>query len=242
LILYTELADWWPLLSAPADYAEEASIYLEALLSACARAPRTLIELGSGGGSNASHMKRQFDQVVLVDPSAGMLSVSRLLNQECEHVQGDMRTVRLGRQFDCVFVHDAVCYMTTEGDLRRAVETAFAHCLSGGAAVFAPDFLSETFRPGTDQGGHDGEDRGLRYLEWTWDPNPNDSTYTVDYACLLREADGSTRAVHDRHEEGLFPRAVWLRILSEAGFEPASIPFDHAELDVTSELFVARKP
>jgi hypothetical protein len=27
--LYSELAEWWPLVSAPADYAEEASRYAE---------------------------------------------------------------------------------------------------------------------------------------------------------------------------------------------------------------------
>ncbi len=33
---------------------------------------------------------------------------SRELNPDCEHVLGDMRTLRLGRTFDAVFVHDAV--------------------------------------------------------------------------------------------------------------------------------------
>jgi len=51
---------------------------------------------------------------VLVDKSPGMLEVSRALNPECEHVEGDMRTVRLGREFDLVFVHDAVAYMAKE--------------------------------------------------------------------------------------------------------------------------------
>jgi len=35
--LYRELADWWPLLSAPEDYAEEALFYERAILSACPR-------------------------------------------------------------------------------------------------------------------------------------------------------------------------------------------------------------
>lgn len=39
-----------------------------------------------------------------------------------------MRTVRLGRTFDAVFVHDAVDYMTSEDDLRHVIETAFVHC------------------------------------------------------------------------------------------------------------------
>ena len=238
--LYTDLADWWPLLSAPAEYEEEAAIYAGALLTACADTPRALLELGSGGGNNASHMKRRFEEVVLVDRSPGMLAVSRALNPECEHVEGDMRTLRLGRQFDCVFVHDAICYMTTEADLQAVADTAFAHCRPGGAALFAPDFVRETFRPGTGEGGHDGDQLALRYLAWTWDPDPTDDVYTVDYAYLLREADGSVRVVHDRHHEGVFPRAVWFRTLEAAGFTAEVRNIPHEGIEVDSEIFVAR--
>jgi SAM-dependent methyltransferase len=240
--LYSELADWWPLLSAPADYAEEAAIYQRLLIGACVRPPHTLLELGSGGGNNASHLKARFG-MTLVDPSPGMLEHSRRLNPECEHVQGDMRDVRLGREFDAVFVHDAVCYMTTEPDLRAAIATAFVHCRPGGAALFVPDHVRETFAPSTDHGGHDGDGSCLRYLEWTWDPDPADTTYTVDYAYLLRERDGSTRAVHDRHIEGLFARADWLQWLAEAGFEPSVATIEHSELRPgTYHGFVARRP
>jgi SAM-dependent methyltransferase len=239
--LYNELAEWWPLLSEPADYAEEAAFYERALLEACDGKARTLLELGSGGGNNASHLKARFD-MVLVDPSPGMLTVSRALNPECEHIEGDMRSVRLGREFDCVFVHDAVCYMTTEADLGKAIETAYVHCRAGGAALFAPDHVRENFRPSTDHGGEDDGMRGLRYLEWTWDPDPADTTYTVDYAYLLRERDGSVRVEHDRHVEGLFARADWLRLLASAGFAATVVQFDHSELEPgTYEIFVATK-
>jgi SAM-dependent methyltransferase len=242
LRLYDDLASWWPLLSSPDDYGEEAEFFARHLRAACDGPVRTLLELGSGGGNNASHMKRLFEQVTLVDVSPGMLAVSRGLNPECEHVHGDMRTVRLGRRFDCVFVHDAVQYMTTESDLQRAIETAAVHCRPDGAALFAPDHLKETFRPSTGHGGHDDGRRGLRYLEWTWDPDPDDTSYLTEYACLLREADGTVRAVHDRHLEGLFPRDLWLRLLADAGFRPTVLTFDHSELEPgTYEVFVARR-
>ena len=240
--LYGELAEWWPLLSAPEEYVEEAAFYEQTLIEACNHPPRTMLELGSGGGNNASHLKRRF-AMTLVEPSAGMLAHSRRLNPECEHVQGDMRTVRLGREFDTVFVHDAVCYMTTETDLRAAIETAFVHCRPGGAALFAPDHLRENFTTTTGHGGHDGQGRSLRYLEWKWDPDPSDTTYIVDYAYLLREHDGSVRAVDDRHVEGLFRRGDWLRLLSDAGFVPMVVVFDHSELEPGSyEQFVAFRP
>jgi hypothetical protein len=55
--LYGELAAWWPLLSSPADYVEEPTFYQRALLDACRRPAHTLLELGSGGGNNASHLE-----------------------------------------------------------------------------------------------------------------------------------------------------------------------------------------
>lgn len=242
LRMYEELASWWPILSPPGEYVEEAAFFGQTLAAACDSPPRSVLELGSGGGNNASHLKQRFD-MVLVDPSTGMLDVSRVLNPECEHVQGDMRTIRLERQFDAVFVHDAVCYMTTAADLRRAIDTAFAHCRPGGAAVFAPDFVRENFQPATDHGGHDDGVRALRYLDWTWDPDPSDTTYVVDYAFLLRSAGGVVRVEHERHLEGLFPRAEWLRLLHDAGFDPAVLPFEHSDLEPGShEIFVARRP
>ena len=93
-------------------------MYREALVASASSPIDTLLELGSGGGNNASHLKKHF-QMTLVDLSPGMLEVSRKLNPECEHLQGDMRSVRLGRSFDAVFMHDAIAYMTSAEDLRK---------------------------------------------------------------------------------------------------------------------------
>jgi trans-aconitate methyltransferase len=241
--MYTEFASWWPILSAPDEYLEEATFYTNTLLAAARRPSRTLLELGSGGGNNASHMKKHFRDLVLVDRSPDMVAISKALNPDCEHVVGDMRTVRLERQFDYVFVHDAIVYMTTGADLWQAIGTAFVHCAPGGVALFAPDHVRENFRPSTDHGGHDGADRAMRFLEWTWDPDPSDNTYTVDYCYALRERDGSVHVEHDRHIEGLFSRSEWLRFLTDAGFEPRVVPFEHSELETgSSEVFVGRRP
>jgi hypothetical protein len=181
--------------------------------------------------------------VTLTDLSPRMLAVSARLNPNCEHVQGDMRSLRLGRVFDAVLVHDAVCYLTTEGDLRQAMETAFVHCRPGGAAIFAPDHVRELFAEGVEMDGHDAAGRALRYLMWTWDPDPGDETYVVDFAYLLREEGQPMRSVYDRHVCGLFGRATWLRLLKEVGFQPTVRPLEHSEVQHGSvEVFVAVKP
>lgn len=240
--LYNELASWWPLMSPPFEYVEEAAFYRNAIGSVANRPVKTVLELGSGGGHNASHLKEHFT-LTLVDRSPGMLAVSRQLNPECEHLEGDMRSVRLGRQFDAVFIHDAICYMTSEAELRQAIETAFVHCKPSGVALFAPDYVRENFQTGTDHGGHDDGARGMRWVEWAWDPDPNDTTYLVDYAYLMRERDGSIHVEHDRHEGGLFPRETWLRLLGEVGFRAKILPLELSEVETqTLEVFVCVRP
>ncbi|HZD80587.1 MAG TPA: class I SAM-dependent methyltransferase [Actinomycetota bacterium] len=238
--LYDELAEWWPLLSAPQDCADEADEYRRLLEDTVDGPVHEVLELGSGGGNNASHLKRHF-RMSLVDRSPGMLAVSRSLNPECEHLEGDMRTIRLSRVFDGVFLHDAVSYLTTREDLGAAMETAAAHCRAGGAALFVPDFVRETFFEGTGHGGHDAPDHGMRYLEWRTDPVPADTTYVVDFAYLLRLPGGAMDVRRDHHVCGLFPRATWLALLEGAGFDARVVPLGHGDL-VGSEAFIARRP
>ena len=237
-LLYNELAPWFHLLTAPEDYEDEAALYRKLLVESSDGPIRTVLELGSGGGNNASHLKEHFE-LTLVDRSRQMLELSRTLNPECRHLEGDMRTVRLGETFDAVFVHDAVAYITTEPDLAATVATVREHCRPGGVALFVPDAVTERFQPRTFAGGHDGNGRALRYVEWIWDPDPRDTTYVGDFAYLLREEDGSVRCVQDRHVCGVFPRATWLDLIAAGGFQVSThLAPDKPELPI--EVFVAR--
>ena len=144
-------------------------------------------------------MKRHYKEMVLVDISPGMLAMSRALNPELEHHEGDMRTVRLGRQFDAVFVHDAVCYMTTETDLQTSHRDGVRPLQARRCGIVLPR-------------SHPREFRGRRPTTVARTParvecdgyrgngsaDPDDTTYFVDYAYLLRESDGAVRVVYDR--------------------------------------------
>jgi SAM-dependent methyltransferase len=239
--LYSELADWWPLLSAPEEYEEEAATYAGHLRSIGDAPARTVLELGSGGGNNALYLKRQFE-MTLVDLAPGMLEQSRALNPECEHHLGDMRTIRLGRQFDRVFLHDAICYMASRDDLQQAAATAFIPCRPGGGALLVPDFVRETFQPSTSHGGSDGAGRSLRYLEWVWDPEPADSSVVADYVIALRTSGGELRTIHDRHIEGLFSTAEWIEVLSDAGFAAQAVTLRLEGVDDPLVAFTASRP
>ncbi len=240
--MYRELAAWWPLLSPVENYAEEAAIYAETILQHTRPPVASVLELGSGGGNNAFHLKQRF-AMTLVDLSEDMLEISRRINPACRHVKGDMRTVRLGSLFDAVFIHDAIDYMTTRDDLQKALDTAFVHCRAGGTLVVVPDHLKESFQEETDHGGVNGSDYSLRYLEWTWDPNPKDTTCLTEYAFLLRSPDGSVDCFSERHEHGLFSKHEWIDLIEDVGFIPQIISFglsDHP--GHTFEMFLGKKP
>ena len=236
LQLYNELAGWWPVFSPPRAYRREATHFGRVLRKATKPPPRTLLELGSGGGNSASYLKSQFE-MTLVDISPRMLRVSRRLNPECRHVKGDMRTLRLGRLFDAVFVHDAICHMTTESDLLAVIQTAFEHCRPGGAALFVPDFVRETLTEGTDEGGSDAEHGSVRFLQWVLDPDPTDTTYDVDFAVLIRDGEGRVRVEHDHHVLGIFPRKRWLQLLRDVGFKARVIRHERLR-----DAFLGRRP
>src|SRR5260370_24502811 len=97
--LYDELAEWWRVFSDPKEYRREAAHITRVLRGSTKPAPRTVLELGSGGGNSAFHLKAHF-AMTLVDLSPRMLSVSRRLNPERQHIDADIRTLRLCPTFD----------------------------------------------------------------------------------------------------------------------------------------------
>ena len=238
--MYTDLAPWFHLLTDPSDYREEAAFVTRVAGEVVEGRADTLLELGSGGGNNASQLKARF-ACTLTDLSPEMLALSEGLNPECEHLQGDMRTLRLGRTFDVVFIHDAVSYLTTEDDLRAAIETAAVHTRPGGVVVLTPDATTEIFEPRTDHGGHDGDDgRSLRYLEWIHPRAPEASTYIVDYAIAVHGPEQPFALVHDRHVLGVFPSATWRRLLEEAGLEVVDTTVENP-FELEQAAFAARR-
>jgi len=120
-LMYGSLAEWFHLLTSPDEYAAEAAEVLRLLETHTLPPLHDALELGSGDGN----------LVTLTDPSSRMLQLSRSINPAAEHLEGDMRTLRLGRTFDDGIAHDAIVYMTSEADLRSAFEIGVRPAASG---------------------------------------------------------------------------------------------------------------
>lgn len=220
--LYNDLAaEWYPLLSPLHDYEAESHLYHQ-IFDDTGVSIKTMLELGSGAGHNAYYLK-QWYPMTLTDLSDQMLSISRKINPDCAHHQGDMRTLRLSQTFDAVFIHDAIMYMTSLEDLQQAIQTAFVHLNPGGIVLITPDFVRETFQASTEHGGQDGVQKSLRYLAWTSDPNPDDTMVTTDFVYVLKDRYGTVRIEQDHFIEGLFSQQQWFELLSAVGFIPQAL-------------------
>lgn len=224
--LYHELAELWPLVSPPEDYAEEARVVLRRTRQRLGRPPRgqrwSLLELGSGGGHLLSHLTGDF-HVEAVDPAPRMIAQSRRLNPGVRHHLGDMRRIRLRRSFDIVLIHDAIGYMLSESDLRQAMRTAAIHLHSGGALIVMPDYLHETFIDGeAAQDANTAEDIQVSFVSQVHDANPRDGRFELLMVFMIRRA-GTLRVVEDRHRCGLFSRADWTHALLQSGFTAVTI-------------------
>jgi SAM-dependent methyltransferase len=265
--IYADLADWWPLISPPKEYSAE-SAYLAAVLERALPPDRALqadralqpdpapanprrpqvLDLGSGGGHVAVHLKDKFD-LTLVDISQDMLDVSRQLLPQSPHLQGDMRAIRLGRTFDAVLVHDAIDYIIGTDDLRLAIETAAAHCRPGGIVLFVPDYVKETFEEftGGGGGGIDETGRTASFSERTWDPDPGDDWVQADYEFVLRTAAGDEKVIYESHRLSAFSQATWQAQITSAGLvlaDPSQPPADQNNRPgrPPDNLYLARKP
>lgn len=214
--LYEELAEWWPLLSQRQSYAEESAHILGLIDEALGRPAQRILELGSGGGMLASHFGPS-REVVLTDRSPEMLAVAREHNAGRTTVVGDMRSLRLDERFDAVLLHDAVMYLTSASDLLATFATAAAHLNPGGVFMVLPDVVKENFQEQTLSGGSTGQP-AAQLLEWHWDADPNDDTFQVEMSFLLKDASGHVRAVHERHDMGLFSAQTYVQTLRKAGF------------------------
>ena len=154
-----------------------------------------------------------------------MLAISSSLNPDVEHLVGDMRSIRLGRKFNAVLIHDAIAYILTEDDLRMTFETARAHLAPGGVFIIAPEWYKETFL--SIHASHESHSDGrieLTLFEYSHDPDPTDTTIETRFVYFIKE-DGQLRVEQDVHVTGLFPLDTWLALLAESGFETELVQY-----------------
>lgn len=229
-IAYNELAWTEDLLADPSDYEGEAGGYVELIKGNALHAPGTLLHLGCGAGGYDAVFKRHF-AVTGVDISRGMLDKARLRHPDIEYIEGDMRTVRLGREFDAVAIPDGIDYMASLPELRMAVGTAVAHLKPGGALLVAGKtreiFSDNNFAYTGEQG-----DLHVTLLENNHINRHHPDTYQAALVYLIRRR-GELTIHTECHVLGLFSQEAWERVFTDAG-----VTMQETDLDGTYDKYL----
>lgn len=211
---YNELAWTEDLLVDPGECAAEVAGYVELIRRHATVPPRSLLHLGCGAGAHDVTFQRHF-RVTGVDLSRGMLDKARLRNPDVEYVEGDMRTVRLGREFDAVAIPDSIDYMSSLADLRLALDTAVAHLRPGGILLVVGK-TREQFRDHDFAYTGEREDLHVTVLENNYVNRYRPDTYEATLVYLIRRRGVLT--IHTEcHVLGLFPEAAWKSAFADAG-------------------------
>lgn len=229
-LAYNELAWTEDLLADPSDYESEAGGYVDLIKGTAFHAPGTLLHLGCGAGGYDAVFKRHF-AVTGVDISRGMLDKARLRHPDVEYIEGDMRSVRLGREFDAVAIPDGIDYMASLSELRMAVGTAVAHLKPGGVLLVTGKtreiFSDNNFAYTGGQG-----DLHVTLLENNHINRHCPDTYEAALVYLIRHR-GELTIHTECHVLGLFSQEAWARVFTDAG-----LTMQETDLDGTYDKYL----
>ncbi|MBD2775934.1 class I SAM-dependent DNA methyltransferase [Iningainema tapete] len=142
--VFGNYARYYDLLYQDKDYVGEAKFIVE-LLKLYAPCTQSILELGCGTGTHAILLAKENYQVYGVDLSSEMLDkasdrtlqLPQQLSSRLKFLQGDIRSIRLEQQFDCIIsLFHVFSYQTTNEDLQAAFLTAKTHLKPGGVLIF----------------------------------------------------------------------------------------------------------
>jgi ubiquinone/menaquinone biosynthesis C-methylase UbiE len=211
-ISYNELAWTEEWLASPSDYEKESQACIELINSTAPEQPQTMLHLGSGAGGHDYYFKRHLT-VTGVDLSQGMLNRARKLHPDIEYIEGDMRTLRLNRQFDVVVIPDSIDYMTAPDDLLQAIQTAVVHLKRGGVLLVMAK-TEETFQNNNFVYTGEKEDVHVTLFENNYINPARPNTYEATFIYLIRQQ--GELAIHTENQVlGLFPRETWQKLFRD---------------------------
>ena len=206
------------------DYGAECDLVERVFREYGSQPIKTVLDLGCGTGNHAIPLAQRGYTVTGVDRSAEMLEAARAKATGVtglRFVEGDVRTVALGEQFDAALLMFAVLgYMVENGDVLSALRTARAHLRDGGLLFFdvwyGPAVLAE--RPSQRVAVAPTEDGGEVIRSATGALDTRRQLCTVTYDLWRTQGDRVLARTHEAHAmRYFFPRELEL-YLDLAGF------------------------
>jgi SAM-dependent methyltransferase len=220
------------------DYPAECDA-VEELFRRHGRGPmHSILDLGCGTGTHALLLAERGYAVTGVDRSAAMLGLAREKMKRGvagrglatpEFIEGDIRTLRLGRTFDAVLMLFAVLgYQTGDADVAAAMRTVASHLRPGGVFICDVWFGPAVLAIGTSDRLKviDGPD-GQLHRTSSGQLDPANHTCRVHFRTWRTNGSRVTDESIEEHTMRYFFKPELERFLAGAGLESCAIsPFD----------------
>jgi SAM-dependent methyltransferase len=228
--VFSDYAAYYDELYTDKNYIAEVS-YIEGLIRDHAQSsPVSILDLGSGTGRHAIELASRGNSIHGVDLSPGMVAIAEARKSSLpEHLRrnvgfsaGDVRSIRLGAQFDVVLaLFHVASYQTSNDDVRAFLETARLHLRPGGVLIFdcwyGPAVISQ--KPEVRVKRVETSDRWVvRIAEPELQFEASCVVVKYEIIDCLKQT-GATRRVHEEHKMRFFSLPDLQLFAELAGFE-----------------------
>jgi SAM-dependent methyltransferase len=235
-MLHNKLAKYYDRVYSFKDYLDEAVRLQNLIIKYLESGGNALLDVGCGTGLHLKHLKDDF-VCTGVDVSKSMLKIARKNVKGVTFKEADMKTLRLGKQFDVIVcLLSSIGYVKTAVSLNKTIQNFSEHLRKGGLALIEPSHAKSFYVSGEPRiTTYNGKDAKIARVNFT---KIRQSTAVLNMHIVIAERGRDARYFMDRHELGLFGINNMLKIMKTSSFK---LKYLKNGLMTGRELFVGIK-
>jgi ubiquinone/menaquinone biosynthesis C-methylase UbiE len=216
-LLHNNLANYYDRIYSFKDYLDEAVRLQNLIIKYSESVGNSLLDVACGTGLHIKYLKDDFS-CTGVDVSRAMLKIARKNVKGVTFKEGDMRTLRLGKQFDVIIcLLSSIGYVRTAARLEKTIQNFSKHLKKGGLALIEPSHAKSAYVSGEPRiTTYDGREVKIARVNWT---NFRQATAVLNMHILIAERGKEPKYFVDKHELGLFGINSTLRIMKAGGLK-----------------------
>jgi ubiquinone/menaquinone biosynthesis C-methylase UbiE len=216
-LLHGKLAKYYDKVYSFKDYLDEAVRLQNLIIKYLESGGNSLLDVACGTGLHLKHLKDDFS-CTGVDASKSMLKIARKNAKGVTFKEADMKTLRLGKQFDVITcLLSSIGYVKTAASLEKTIRNFSKHLKKGGLTLIEPSHAKSVYVSGEPRiTTYDRKDAKIARINYA---NFRQTTAVLNMHILIAERGKDAKYFVDKHELGLFGINNTLRIMKAAGLK-----------------------
>ena len=216
-LLHNKLAKYYDRVYSFKDYLDEAVRLQNLIIKYLESGGNSLLDVACGTGLHLKHLKDDF-LCTGVDVSKSMLKIARKNTKGVTFKEADMKTMRLGKQFDVILcLLSSIGYVKTATSMEKTIWNFSKHLKKGGLALIEPSHTKSAYVNGEPRiTAYDRKEAKIARVTYT---NFRQATAVLNMHLLIAERGKDAKYFVDKHELGLFGINNTLRVMKAAGLK-----------------------